>query len=145
MRDSVSSSTRHSLCAIRTRATGCTWKWMRGQSHDGGRAMISAGRFGAPRHDLVAALFGLSVGELRRETLAEHPDAAGVLEAPDDIGRPLARPIALLAISEDVEYQRREFQRHVVVGRQLVEQADILDDQVHRETDIAAAIEDHPR
>src|ERR1700688_5176547 len=97
--------------------------------------MISGKRFAAARHDFVAALFGLIVGDFRRETLAEDLDLAGVLEAPDDIGRQLAPPVALLPVSEDVEHQRREFERYLEIARQLVEQAYILDHQVHGEID----------
>ena len=48
--------------------------------------MSSSRRVGAPRHDFVAALFRLIVGDLRRESLTEDPDLAGVLEAPDSSG-----------------------------------------------------------
>src|ERR1700733_12101158 len=145
MRDLVSSSTRNSPCDILTRATCCTWTWKDGRSREGARAMTSGRQFAAPRHDFVAALFRLIVGDLRRESLTEDPDLAGIFQAPDDIGRQLARPVALLAVPEDVEHQRREFERYLVIARQLVEQADVLDHQVHGEIDIAAAIQNHLR
>src|SRR5580698_4151678 len=136
MPDWVSSSTRKSRCAIPTRATCCTWKCMDGPFPEGRRMMrLYRGRV-APRHNFVATPFRLVIDHLRRESLGQDPDPAGVLQAPDDIGRELARPVAPLTVPEDPEHQRGELERHLVIARQLVEQAHVLDHQVHGEIDV---------
>src|ERR1700722_20322709 len=107
--------------------------------------MISGARLAAPCQYFVAALFRLLIGNLRREALAEHLDVARVLQAADDVGGEFARTVALLAVLENAKHQRRQFERHRVLVRQLIEQAHILNHQLHREIDVTAAVQDHLR
>src|SRR6266480_4415741 len=97
------------------------------------------------RHDLVAGDLGLVVDHLCRKSLPQHPHAAGVLEAPDDVRGELALAVAARTVPEYAEHQRGELQRHLEVLRECLEQSHVLDDQIHGEVDVAAAVEDDLR
>src|SRR6267143_6469866 len=99
----------------------------------------------ASRRDLVAGDLGFFVDHLCRESLPEDPHSAGVLETPDDVRRKLALAVTARTVLEYGEHQRRELQRHLVIPRQGVKQSYVLDDQVHGEVDIAAAVQDDLR
>ena len=63
------------------------------------------------RH-LVARLFRLVVGHLRRETGGADIQAGGVFQAPDDVGRELAGAVALFTVLEDIDQNRRDLERN---------------------------------
>src|SRR2546430_8407623 len=76
------------------------------------------------RRDLVAGDLGLVVDHLCRKSLPQHPHAAGVLEAPDDVRGELALAVAARTVPEYAEHQRGELQRHLVVPGECLERSE---------------------
>src|SRR5256886_6902390 len=76
------------------------------------------------RHDLVAGDLGLVVDHLCRKSLPQHPHAAGVLEAPDDVRGELALAVAARTVPEYAEHQRGELQRHRVIPGECLERSE---------------------
>src|SRR5215469_10831166 len=94
------------------------------------------------RHDLVAGDFRLGVGQLCRETRTEHAHPAGLFQAADDVGGELAAAVAARAVAEDREHQRGELERYAERSGERIEEPDVLDDEIHGEVDVAAAVQD---
>src|SRR5256886_16449185 len=97
------------------------------------------------RLDPVPSDLGVPGALLCRKSPPPPPAAAGGLEAPDDVRGELALAVAARTVPEYAEHQRGELQRHLVVPGECLEQSHVLDDQIHGEVDVAAAVEDDLR
>src|SRR6056297_3959210 len=105
-------------------------------------SLRSKGLGATGREHLVAGLLGLVIDQFGGKARCQDLQAGRILRPADDVGRQLALAVTVDAVLEDADQQRADLKRHIRRLGDLVEQADILFYQVHREGDIARAVQD---